>query len=76
MLQLSKKGNEIEANKINDLLMPLHKRLVTTAYMNPISYYTSSIRLFLEANPIPAKKALQLMGKIGKDPNIVSEILV
>jgi 4-hydroxy-tetrahydrodipicolinate synthase len=46
MLSLSKQGKEAEAQKINDMLMPLHKRL------------------FLESNPIPAKKALQIMGKI------------
>jgi len=46
MLSLSKQGNEVEAQKINASLMPLHQRL------------------FLESNPIPTKKALQIMGKI------------
>eukprot|EP01039_Chlorochromonas_danica_P004372 gene4372-4793_t len=47
MLSLSKAGQKEAAEKINKLLMPLHKRL------------------FLESNPIPTKKALNLMGKIG-----------
>jgi 4-hydroxy-tetrahydrodipicolinate synthase len=47
MLLASKEGRAEEANKINDMLMPLHKRL------------------FLESNPIPVKKVLNLMGKIG-----------
>lgn len=46
MLLASKEGRVDEANKLNDELMPLHKRL------------------FLEANPIPVKRALQLMGRI------------
>ena len=48
VLTLAKEGKMVEANKINDKLMLLHKRL------------------FLESNPIPVKRALQLMGKIGK----------
>ena len=47
MLSLSKSGQRKEAEDINAMLMPLHKRL------------------FLESNPIPAKKVLHLMGKIG-----------
>jgi len=47
MLTWSKQGKKEEAEKINAMLMPLHKRL------------------FLESNPIPAKKALNIMGKIG-----------
>lgn len=47
MLSLSKGGQRKEAEDINAMLMPLHKRL------------------FLESNPIPAKKVLHLMGKIG-----------
>eukprot|EP01038_Epipyxis_sp_PR26KG_P010196 gene10196-13716_t len=46
MLSASKLGQRKEAEIINDMLMPLHKRL------------------FLESNPIPAKKVLELMGKI------------
>ena len=48
MLTWSKQGKKDDAEKINAMLMPLHKRL------------------FLESNPIPAKKALEIMGKIGK----------
>jgi len=47
MLKASKEGKKDEAEVINAMLMPLHKRL------------------FLESNPIPAKKVLNLMGKIG-----------
>jgi len=47
MLKWSKEGKNVEAEAINQILMPLHQRL------------------FLESNPIPAKKVLQLMGKIG-----------
>eukprot|EP01035_Chromulina_nebulosa_P018569 gene18569-24293_t len=47
LLSDSKNGRLDEANKINEQLMPLHKRL------------------FLESNPIPVKKVLNLMGKIG-----------
>lgn len=46
MMMLSKQGDSVEAERINDLLMLLHQRL------------------FLESNPIPVKRALQLMGKI------------
>ena len=47
MLTASKAGQKDEAEKINAMLMPLHKRL------------------FLESNPIPAKKVLELMKRIG-----------
>lgn len=47
MLTWSAEGKRKEAEEINAMLMPLHKRL------------------FLESNPIPTKKVLSLMGKIG-----------
>lgn len=47
MLTWSKAGRREDAEKIDQTLQPLHKRL------------------FLESNPIPVKKALQLMGRIG-----------
>jgi len=46
MIIASKEKRTAEAEAINQILLPLHKRL------------------FLESNPIPTKKALQLMGKI------------
>lgn len=70
MLLASKEGRVEEANAIDKILLPLHKRyhlyLVRNNTGIPVKYdFIYLFRLFLESNPIPAKKALQLMGKIG-----------
>lgn len=71
MLLASKEGRAEEANAIDETLLPLHKRFRYRYKSRNIfiikqhDFAINLFRLFLESNPIPAKKALQLMGKIG-----------
>lgn len=71
MLLASKQGRAEEANAIDETLLPLHKRFHycyksrNFFIIKQYDFVLNLFRLFLESNPIPAKKALQLMGKIG-----------
>ena len=65
MLLASKQGRAEEANEIDKTLLPLHKRYLHCIERECLFFTNIFFRLFLESNPIPAKKALQLMGKIG-----------
>ena len=70
MLLASKEGRAEEANTIDETLLPLHKRFryrykSRNIFIIKHDFAINLSRLFLESNPIPAKKALQLMGKIG-----------